>query len=255
MSSVTSQLLDKLNSSNLSEELKEVLGFFVDILQNSSNDKKVQELEDRVVTLEAEVQQLRDSIDDNNQYERKDTIVLSGEAIPKEEEGENCKAKLINSINDTLGLETPLIDRDINICHRVGKKPNPPGPRPRAIYVKLCRRDVIPEIYAKCRQVRPDNFFVSDSQTPLRSKISYMLRQLKKKDPSKIAAVVTSRGDPVALIPLLRSSQRQRSSAENPAKVPTKRVTITTKLQLDYFVRDHFQTTLQELNLPWNQSA
>ena len=78
-----------------------------------------------------------------------------------------------------------------------------------------------------------------------------MLRQLKKKAPTKIAAVVTSRGDPVVLVPLVRS-QRLAATSEPGPKVPTKRVTITTKLQLDYFVRDHLGTTLQELQLPWN---
>ena len=134
MSDSVALLLEKLENSSLNEELKLILGFFVDCFQNVTKDCEIAELQDRVSSLEAEVQLLKDTIDDNNQYERKDTIVISGEAIPKEEEGENCKSKIIASINDTLQMDNPLTDRDINICHRVGKKKSPPGPRPRAIY-------------------------------------------------------------------------------------------------------------------------
>ena len=248
-------LVNRISSSSLNTELKEILNFFAQCFQNiiqsnANKDKQVDELESRVTSLEAEIQVLKDTIDDNNQYERKDTVVVSGPGTPQEEDGENCKAKIIQHLNDNLGLDTPLAYNDINICHRVGKKRTPPGPHPRAIYIKFCRRDVIPEIYAKCREHRP-NFFVSDSQTPTRSKISYLLRQLKKKDSTKIVAVVASRGDPVALIPQVRASQRLAVASTNPPKVATKRVTITTRLQLEYFVRDHFGSTLQELELQW----
>ena len=260
MASETASLFEKLSSSNLSVDLKEFLGLLVDVLQNSavSSNKRVAELEDRVTTLEQEVQQLKNALDDNDQYERRDTIVLSGKSIPVEVDGVSCKSDVINCINSTLALDPPLIDRDINICHRVGKKKNTPDSPPRAIYIKMCRRDVIPEIYAKCRSKKPKDFYVSDSQTPLRAKISFFLRELKRLEPTKIMATVTARGDPVALVPLRPIPQRQMRSSGAPdgssnRKLPTKRVTIKTKLELDYFVRDYFKSTLQELNLPWSR--
>ena len=179
--------------------------------------------------------------------------------MPKEERAENSKAIVLNLLNNS--LDVGLIENDISICHRFGK-PSTDKNKSRNIIAKFCRRDIIDDIFKKCSTMKP-NFFVNHSQTPNRAKISYLLRQLKRKDPSKIVAVVATNGDPVALVPAsnrpIRSTQRQPFSSQSDAsgsrsRIHTKRVIITTKLELEQFVRDYFHTTLQELNLCFEPS-
>ena len=72
---------------------------------------------------------------------------------------------------------------DISIAHRIGRKPN--GRDRRHIIFKLCRRDLVGDIFEACKATKPP-FYINTSLTPLRNKILYGLRLLKRKFPTVV---------------------------------------------------------------------
>ena len=244
----------KISISKLGTESKDIflllLSYFDRIL--NEKDSRVTELETKVSTLESKIEKLENEVDQNNQYDRLDTLIISGEKVPKEAVDENCKTIVTNLFRDHLHLN--VNPNDISVVHRIGKTNGTNSTVKRNIIMKLCRRDLASEIYSACRQFRP-KFFVNDSLTPLRSKISYMLRQLRNKYPSKIKSCKSLRGEPVAYVVVGgrdRVTTRQTSAgASTSGEGTTRRCTITTRLQLEEFARDHLQTTLTEASLSW----
>ena len=73
---------------------------------------------------------------------------------------------------------------EFSIAYGLGPKPKS-GPDRRNIIFKLCRRELVPEIFKACKQLKP-SFYVNVSLTPLRSQLMYTIRQLKQKFPEKI---------------------------------------------------------------------
>lgn len=47
-------------------------------------DQTIQTLQNKVSSLESKVTKLEDQLDDNDQHERRDTIMISSPALPKE---------------------------------------------------------------------------------------------------------------------------------------------------------------------------
>ena len=78
---------------------------------------KLSEVSDwRVKVLKLEVK-----LDDTDAYERRDTIVFSGEGIPENTQGENCSAIVCDLLRDKLNLN--VSNSDLSTCHRLGKRP------------------------------------------------------------------------------------------------------------------------------------
>ena len=72
---------------------------------------------------------------------------------------------------------------DMSIAHRLGKTTR--GPDKPNIIFKLCRRDFVQDIFDACKSQKPA-FFVITALTPLRSKLLYALRLLRRKFPTTI---------------------------------------------------------------------
>lgn len=155
-------------------------------------DEKITQLEEEVSGLKTAVAKLEDRIDDADAYERRDTLLFSGDDIPAVSEGENCGQIVCDVIKEKLRLnfQTDIL----SIAHRVGKKPDKQGPDRRKIVVKLCRREVKSDLTNACRQLKPPNLFVNESLTPVRSTIMYVLRKAKRAFPEKVAGCNSSDG-------------------------------------------------------------
>lgn len=79
---------------------------------------------------------MENQIDDLSQYERRDTVLLSGPSLPRESPNENSSEVVVRAIKQDLKINfTP---DDINIAHRIGSKANQGINRP--IIVKLQSR-------------------------------------------------------------------------------------------------------------------
>ena len=252
MISALAEITSKITDSRMGNETKELLSILVTYFDGIVNqrDARVVELESRVTKLENHVAKLEESIDENNQYGRRESLIVSGELVPMEVSGEDCRNVVIDLFRINLRLN--MQPNDISTAHRIGRVNSSNGSsQKRNIIIKLCRRDLAAEIYSACRQLKP-KFFINDSLTPTRSKICFMLRQLKKKFPSKIKAVRSIRGEPMVTVPKEGERITRQSSANSSStRSETRPVTITTRLQLETFVREHLKKTLQDVSLPW----
>ena len=109
--------LDKLRTDLtllINESIKSIQDTIITNLVNSNKmlQEKVEVLEDKVVSLEAELHA-------NNQYTRQNNLLISG--IPEEVEHENLEKIAINIINKC-NSELVVAETDVQGCHRISKK-------------------------------------------------------------------------------------------------------------------------------------
>ena len=123
-----------------------------------------------VKTLNEKVSKLEGMLDDADAYERRDSLVLSGPAIPAFQTGENC----ISLVQQVIAREcrVNIQPNDISTAHRLGNRNPSQQPDRRNIIVKFCRRDTKHDVFTSGkRQPRPAQLYVNESLTPLRAKI------------------------------------------------------------------------------------
>ena len=188
-----------------------------------------------------ELQSLKDSLDDTNQYARRGAFTLSGKdnEIPIFSEDENSKAIVIDKILMHTGVR--LNETDISIAHRLGRKPESPDSDRRGIRFRLVRRDLGPRIVAACKEKRPP-VFVNPSITPLRAKIFHELRKLKSDHQIIKSCRATLNGDIEAYCS--NSDGNSRNFAN------LKRHVINTKKQLQKFATDTLQIPASSIFIP-----
>ena len=314
-------LTAKINSSHITTETKEILKLFMAMFSTIQleRDNKIKELDQKVASiqstntaLEGEISEIKETtehqfsvlrdeitslkskiklqenthiahldslsvkIDSNEQYERRDALILSGPLVPEVSNGEDCKQLIQRMFRDHARLNINV--SDISIAHRLGKVTR--GPDKRNIIFKLCRRDLVQDIFAACKSQKPA-FFVNTSLTPLRNKILYALRLLKRKFPtivkgcrSTISGEVTvfvaptgmnggslTEGTSTTTAPTSgsnldaasettpRSTSEATTSGGN--RRGDRRLIINSKQQLHKFMTDHFNASLESLNVYW----
>lgn len=205
-------------------------------------DKQIDSLKLEINTLHVKVANLEERIDDADAYERRDAIVISGNAVPQFQIGENCNDIVCNLVKNALKLK--MNPSDISTSHRLGKKPTNQQPDRRNIIAKLCRRDLKREIINTCRQNKPDNLFVNEHLTPLRNTIMYALRKLKGRFPAIISGSTSIDGRVFVWIKKPTST----TSAENTGNAPKNtRIPINTKFKLEDFCKKTLKVSLSSI--------
>ena len=91
---------------------------FTSMLQ--AKNAEIASLQDKVTSLETQVQALQNSIDDNDTYERRDCVVLSGSSVPVFETGEICTYLARELIAQKLKINIP--PSEISVAHRLGRR-------------------------------------------------------------------------------------------------------------------------------------
>lgn len=172
---ILSTLQDDISS--LSEEGKVIVNTIVKALQNllDIKDQKIHYLESRIKTLEKITSDLESQIDDVNQYERRDTLIISGPSLPSETQNENSTEVVVNAIKQTLRIN--IDPTDINIAHRIGNKSKQSTMKP--IIVKLHSRQKKEDIISACITIKP-NLYVNESLTPKRLALFKTIRSIRK---------------------------------------------------------------------------
>ena len=123
-------------------------------------------------TNRAEVQSLRSDIDCNEQYDRKDTLIISGPDLPVASQNENFKINVKNLLSEA-GVIVNL--NDFSLAHRIGRKLiDAQAQDKRGLIFKFCRRDLIQTVSNACKRTKP-SFYVKCSLTPTKNKILYVL--------------------------------------------------------------------------------
>ena len=181
-SKATVKVLSKILDIQLSEKLS--------ILHNTiaEKDLKIEKLETEVKDLNTKVQELENNIDSVDQYERRDTIILSGSSVPEESTSEVTNNVVISTIKDNLKII--LHDSDISVSHRLGPKRQE---HKRPIIVKLNNRTIKHDLVGACIRLRPQ-LYVNESLTPRRRNLFNAVLQIKKSHKPKFQQCYTKDG-------------------------------------------------------------
>ena len=106
------------------------------------------------------MQDLESNNDSVDQYERRDTIIISGPLIPEETPQENTAHTVTSLVKENLKIN--ISESDINISHRIGPKQ---AHRKRPIIVKLNNRSLKSDLVGACIQFKPQ-LCIKESLTP-----------------------------------------------------------------------------------------
>ena len=231
------------------------------------NAAAIKELQDKSTTdqkkLEAQVNyqkefstqitQLEDKIDATEAYERRDTVILSGD-VPPVSPNEDIRQKTVDLIQAkyrTLKI-SPV---DISVCHRLQpKRPSQNGSqKPPNIYVKFVRRDTKREVIKASKEQARDSqhkVFANESLTPKRTAILQTLLKIKRSN-NILKGVTTEEGQIIAF-----TAPRAGSNGTPDAhgRVKDQRHCITTKEQLQGFCDLFLRRPLEELLDSWPPS-
>lgn len=167
-----SDLADKIDSlttqvSYLNDQLK-------------MKDVRIAELEDRVTTLEG-------NLENQEQYTRRANLRFQG--FPETPNGEDTDKLILDLVNDAMSLNPPLQQHNIERSHRLGPPKGRDGqPRTRAIIVRFHServRDTIYRARGKLKYFNQDRdatkkIWVNEDLTDLRAELAYKTRSLKK---------------------------------------------------------------------------
>ena len=181
---------------------------FSELLESKSEEVDI--LKTQVVSLQKDLKTLRNDIDAQDQYVRKDSIIFSGPAVKNMEEDENCYEIVMDLVKNKLGVE--IDERDINILHRLGPKNRAQAQTSnRSIYVKLVRRDKKREIIkASKKRTSGPALYCNESLSPLRRSMYFALRKMKKKHPSIVKGCLTMDGKIYAFTPAVAQGNRDQ---------------------------------------------
>ena len=196
----TTDLMGLITSdlNSLSSEGKSIVSVVVKAMQGiidniqviiNNKDQTISKMQCQIDTLESRVSQLEYNIDEVNQYERRDTIIVSGPSLPTESPHENCADVVIRSIKDNLRIN--ITHSDINVAHRLGSKKSQSTTRP--LIVKLHSRQMKSEIMNACINLRP-NLHVNESVTPKRRSLFKIVWDIRKQHREKFQQCYTQDG-------------------------------------------------------------
>ena len=174
----------------------------IDILKTELKKKETEiaQLQNDVTNLNDKVENLTKHLDNVEQYERRDTILLSGPVLPNETQHENTTQVAIASIKENLKIN--INERDINIAHRLGSSVHQ---KKRPIIVKLTNRSLKQDLVGACVNLKPQ-LYINESLTPTRLSIFKQVLNVRKTHRAKFQQCYTSDGKIV--IKLKNSTQK-----------------------------------------------
>ena len=103
---------------NFDQMLKGFRNEFLNLFEEQ--DKKISKLQSENCELRRKVEKLESRIDDNDAYERKDTVIISGKAVPPVDRSEDCATLACELIKKNLNYV--VLPTDISTVHRLGEK-------------------------------------------------------------------------------------------------------------------------------------
>ena len=178
---------------------KQLLEMFQSMKEdNLAKDQKISSLETTVADLTRRVSKLEENVDDQEAYERRDTLVISGKKLPQVSQDENCPLLVQKIVSENLGLV--ISPQDISVSHRIGAPARTQRPDQRKIIVKFCRRDTKSEVLRAARRVKPSDIYLNESLTPQRQIILSGLRKAKRDLPNIVSGATSIEGSVYAWV-------------------------------------------------------
>ena len=181
-----SKTLVKILKTVISKHFKTEMDLLRD--QIIKKDTVIDSLQSEVKDLKDKVSSLESHVDRVEQYERRDTIIISGPSLPSETPTENASDVVISAVKDILKLN--IKQEDISVAHRLGTAQ--PG-RDRPIIVKLVNRSLKYDVMGACIQLRP-RLYVNESLTPKRLEIFRKVLAIRRQHRPKFQQCFTKDG-------------------------------------------------------------
>ena len=182
---------------NFDQMFKQFRNEFVNLFKE--RDEKISRLQSENREMKLKIEKLENKIDENDAYERKDTVIISGKAVPPVDKDEDCTTLACELIKNKLNYV--VSPTDISAVHRLGEKKASQGPDRRDIIMKFCRRNSKIDLISASRRMKVNQFYVNESLTPLRQTIAFILRKAKREFPEKISGCTTLEGKNYVWIP------------------------------------------------------
>ena len=214
------ELISKeIERTNLSSEMLSLINVICKVIQTqfdhylakieSSNrikDKQIDSLETKISALENKIINLETTIDDVDQYERRDTVIIRGPSLPEESTNENPADLIVNTLKHQLHVY--MTHSAINVAHRLGSKTQG---KKRPILVKLQNQAKKAELVEACNTVKP-KLYINESLTPKRRAIYYVIRKIRSQHTNLFQQCCTSDGRIV--VKLKNSTQKHIITSE-----------------------------------------
>ena len=203
------ELIDKLTAENL--ELKEQVGKLSELsqklaervekleatqevfgLQQSETLVRVESVEENLCEVKAEQQEIRDDqagmmlrLESHEMYSRKQTLLVTGEAVKEPVKGEDVRRTVIQLISEHLGIEG-LLPQHICACHRLKNQ--------KVILVRFISLDDADRIYRARTKPKKRGLLIFESLTSERLSVIHNLRELKQEQGSNVLSYYTQTG-------------------------------------------------------------
>ena len=205
---------------------------FVDTLKEK--DSQIDELTKRVSKLE-------ERIEEGDSYERRDTLLFSGNKIPPSNSSENTTGIICDLIREKLKIN--LAPEEISISHRIGNRSASQRADHRPLIAKFCRRDVKVNVLAAARKMKVQDFFVNECLTPVQRTISYVLRKARRQFPEIVAGSTTYDGRNYAWV---------KPPNPNAPGAKNLKTLVSTRSQLENFCNRTLNKPLTHFVEEWN---
>ena len=173
------------------ESMREMFeNFKTDLMQVvQEKNQEICALKSKVCILETKVMKLEERIEENDSYERRDALIISGKNVPPAHHNENTAIVACNILKEHLNYN--LQPNEISVSHRLGGSNSSQKPDRRPIILKLCRRDAKMDMVRSMRRLKPEGFFINECLTPTQQTISYILRAAKREFPQIVSGSTT----------------------------------------------------------------
>ena len=200
----------------------------------NSKDEEISALRSELKSVKKDCEKLSEKIEENEAYERRDTLIFSGKKLPVVQNDENCANLVCGLLSENLNLV--LSASDISVAHRLGPKPSNQVPDNRAIIAKFCRRDSKINVISSARRVKPNDLYVNESLTPTRQKIAAALRKAKKECPTIVSGTTSIDGSVYVWTKPSNPGAREFKTKINTLAKLQDFCTITLKKQMTHFL-------------------
>ena len=151
-------------------------------------DEEIANLKCQISDLKEQVENFATHIDSVEQYERNDTVVISGPALPPESSHENTKSLVVSVVKEHLKLV--MKEEDISVAHRLGPA-RQGGQRP--VIVKLVNRSFKYDLVGACINLKP-GLYINESLTPKRYGLLKKILAVRKTHKQKFQQLFTKDG-------------------------------------------------------------
>ncbi|KAK3892885.1 hypothetical protein Pcinc_003286 [Petrolisthes cinctipes] len=130
---VTEIINQELSNTNLPGDMQALVTIIGKVIQTqfdtyfskvdnliTTNNRQINQMQTKINELENKIINLETTIDDVDQYERRNTVIISGPSLPDELTNENPCDLIVNTIKHHLHVN--MTHTDINVAHRIGVK-------------------------------------------------------------------------------------------------------------------------------------